>query len=122
MTTQHQVVEPLPNLCVVETPAYSPHRIFLRGGMTEQFPTGAFTIYWMRERKTGARRGCSPQWVGFDERDRQNLHEISRRWNAYPQLVALAVTASTILDLDFDARNKLMHDAHTLLRELGERI
>ena len=60
---------------------------FLRGGVTEQFPTGAFTIYWLRERKTGARRGCSPQWVGFDERDRQNLHEISRRWNAYPRLV-----------------------------------
>jgi len=56
--------------------------MFLRGGVTENWPQGGFDIYQIQEQKTGAARGCSPTWTGFNERDVAVMHEIMRRWNA----------------------------------------
>ena len=56
--------------------------MFLRGGVCEQFPSGSFDICYIQERKTGAARGCTPTWIGFDEHDEAVLMTMAERWNA----------------------------------------
>lgn len=75
---------------IEDRPKHSPHRIFLRGIMTANFRgwEPGFTVYYIQEAKTGARRGQSPAWRGYFERQQENtLREIERRYNGFPRLV-----------------------------------
>ena len=62
-------------LVIDSQPAWSPHRMWLR-------IVGVGNVYWLQERKTGARRGMTPAWLGFDERDVAVMRRIAACWNA----------------------------------------
>lgn len=57
----------------VERPDYSPHRMYLRRGKVR--------VYWIQERKSGAKRGQVPHWFGFDQRDEETMRLIAEVMN-----------------------------------------
>lgn len=74
-------------LHIERTPSHSPHRMFLRGGVDQNWQRGCFDIYHIQEQKSGAGRGQSPVWQGFSARDEAVMLEIQRRWNVHAKLV-----------------------------------
>jgi hypothetical protein len=112
-------------LSVEYRPQHSPHRMFLKG-------TGQ--IYFIQERKTGAARGCTPRWLGFNSDEESTMREIARRWNAYPRLVADGKAYAVLLKHYIARGGPCEHDVgicvcdeiqaaeqnSALLRELGE--
>jgi rubredoxin len=58
------------------------HKLTVRGGVSAQFLAGCRDICGWREHKTGAKRGESPRWTGFDSEDEANANLIA----AAPQL------------------------------------
>jgi hypothetical protein len=104
-----------PSLSIERTPSWSPHRMFLKG-------YGAGTIYHIQERKTGAARGATPEWLGFDSHDKALMAEIERRYNSYPRLVeALKLARIELIREGHDPLSAcISKDIDPLLRSLGE--
>jgi hypothetical protein len=53
------------------------HRLTVRGGVSPHFLAGCRDICGWREHKTGAKRGESPRWTGFDPQDEANANLIA---------------------------------------------
>lgn len=62
-------------LFIEDRPPHSPRRMWL-------CREGGGRIYWVQERKTGAGRGASPRWLGFDKRDADIMRRLAACWNA----------------------------------------
>lgn len=62
---------------------HSPHRIYVRGHVTAQWPDGSTDIWHVQERKRGSHRGETAQWTGFMPEDEANAHLIA----AAPELL-----------------------------------
>jgi hypothetical protein len=65
------------------------HRLTVRGGVSAQFPVGCHDICGWREHKTGAKRGQSPRWTGFDPEDEANANLIAAAPSLYEALDSL---------------------------------
>lgn len=82
----------------------------------------------LARQKTGAKRGESPQWLGFEPGARQDLDYLNHAANAYPRLVEkLAALREEMRDWqealggEREGLDDLCASADALLAELGER-
>jgi hypothetical protein len=62
------------------------HKLTVRGGVSPQFLAGCRDICGWREHKTGAKRGESPRWTGFDSEDEANANLIAAAPSLYEVL------------------------------------
>lgn len=78
----------------------------------------------LQQHKTGAGRGCSPRWTGWDPGERQTLEYLVHAANAYPRLVEAlrgALRALEHIDSDIvgDAEHSPVADRMILIARSG---
>jgi len=73
-----------PGPWIVTAPEF--HRLKVRGGVREGWPNGTRDIATWHERRTGAKRGTSPVFVGFDSEEETNACLIAAAPELYQAL------------------------------------
>ncbi len=91
---------------------YAPHKIVIRGGVSEGWPQGGYTICEFREQRSGAKRGQAVRWLGFAPEDEQRAALIA----AAPALLEAAIKAREGLR-DAIAGDRWGNLDHVLLRD-----
>jgi hypothetical protein len=98
-------------LSIERQPTWSPHRMMLKRD-------GGGTVYWIQERKTGAGRGSSPRWLGFDERDADIMRHIAACWNACEGISTSKLESRDITLMSGVAQRQRDSDRDELLKAL----